>query len=66
MALENGLNLPIINPNDIEMKNTIMAFNVMKNIDKNAKYYINNNVENTSVIQTNSSDYDLATIIKKG
>ena len=66
MALENGLNLPIINPNDIEMKNTIMAFNVMKNIDKNAEYYINNNVENTSVIQTNSSDYDLATIIKKG
>lgn len=66
MALENGLNLPIINPNDIEMKNTIMAFNVMKNIDKNAEYYINNNVENTSVVQANSSDYDLATIIKKG
>ena len=66
MALENGLNLPIINPNDIEMKNTIMAFNVMKNIDKNAEYYINNNVENTSVAPTNSSDYDLATIIKKG
>lgn len=66
MSLENGLNLPIINPNDIEMKNTIMAFNVMKNIDKNAEYYINNNVENTSVVQTNSSDYDLATIIKKG
>lgn len=66
MALENGLNLPIINPNDIEMKNTIMAFNVMKNIDKNAEYYINNNVENTSVTPTNSNDYDLATIIKKG
>ena len=66
MALENGLNLPIINPNDIEMKNTIMAFNVMKNIDKNAEYYINNNVDNTSVVPTNSSDYDLATIIKKG
>ncbi|MCR5462541.1 MAG: homocysteine S-methyltransferase family protein [bacterium] len=66
MALENGLNLPIINPNDVEMKNTIMAFNVMKNIDKNAEYYINNNVENTSVVQTNSSDYDLSTIIKKG
>lgn len=67
MALENGLNLPIINPNDIEMKNTIMAFNVMKNIDKNAEYYINNNVENSSIpTNTNASDYDLATIIKKG
>jgi len=66
MALENGLNLPIINPNDIEMKNTIMAFNVMKNIDKNAEYYINNNVENTNTQLTNSSDYDLSTIIKKG
>jgi len=67
MALENGLNLPIINPNDIEMKNTIMAFNVMKNIDKNAEYYINNNVENSSIpTATNANDYDLATIIKKG
>ena len=65
MALENGLNLPIINPNDIEMKNTIMAFKVMKNIDKNAEYFINNSivVENS---QATSSNYDLATIIKKG
>ena len=66
MALENGLNLPIINPNDIEMKNTIMAFNVMKNIDKNAEYYINNNVENSNLAPTTNTDYDLATIIKKG
>ena len=66
MAMENGLNLPIINPNDVEMKNTIMAFNVLKNRDKNAEYYINNNIATDNVQVTNSSNYDLRDIIKKG
>ena len=65
MAMENGLNLPIINPNDIEMKNTIMAFNVLKNRDKNAEYYINNNIQVDNQV-VNSSNYDLRDIIKKG
>lgn len=66
MAMENGLNLPIINPNDVEMKNTIMAFNVLKNRDKNAEYYINNNIQVDNTQTVNSSDYDLRDIIKKG
>ena len=66
MAMENGLNLPIINPNDIEMKNTIMAFNVLKNRDKNAEYYINNNIQVDNNANVNSSNYDLRDIIKKG
>ncbi len=40
MALENGLDLPIINPNDEEMMASIYAFNVLKNRDEGAVEYI--------------------------
>ncbi len=36
MALENGLDLPIINPNDEDMMASIFAFNVLKNRDEGA------------------------------
>ena len=40
MALENGLDLPIINPNDEDMMASVFAFNVLKNQDANAAAYI--------------------------
>lgn len=40
MALENGLDLPIINPNDEEMVGTIDAFEMLCNRDKNAERFI--------------------------
>lgn len=40
LAMENGLDLPIINPNDEEMMASIFAFNVLKNVDENAAAYI--------------------------
>ena len=40
MAMECGLDLPIINPNDEDMMATIYAFNVLKNTDVNAEKYI--------------------------
>ena len=40
MALENGLDLPIINPNDEDMMASIYAFNVLKNRDESAAAYI--------------------------
>jgi len=40
MALENGLDLPIINPNDEDMMASIYAFNVLKNRDEGAAAYI--------------------------
>lgn len=40
MAMENGLDLPIINPNDEDMTAAVMAFNVLKNVDENAAKYI--------------------------
>ena len=40
MALENGLTMPIINPNDEDMMAAIFAFNVLKNRDENAAAFI--------------------------
>ena len=42
MALEQGLDLPIINPNDEDMTGAVRAFKVLSNIDKNATEYIEN------------------------
>lgn len=39
-ALSYGLDLPIINPGSADMMNTIYAFNVLNNTDKNAAKYI--------------------------
>ncbi len=40
MAMENGLDLPIINPNDEDMMASVFAFNVLKNVDKTAEAFI--------------------------
>ncbi len=40
LAMENGLDLPIINPNDEDMMASIFAYNVLKNVDENAVRYI--------------------------
>ena len=40
MALENGLDLPIINPNDEDMTGAVRAFKVLSCIDKNSVDYI--------------------------
>lgn len=41
MAMENGLDLPIINPNDEDMMASVYAFNVLKNVDDTAEAFIN-------------------------
>lgn len=40
MALQAGLNLPIMNPADESMKEVIAAFQVLTNIDKEGKEYV--------------------------
>ncbi len=40
MAMENGLDMPIINPNDEDMMASIFAFNVLKNADETAQDFI--------------------------
>ncbi|MCH5299621.1 MAG: homocysteine S-methyltransferase family protein [Ruminococcus sp.] len=55
MALEEGLDLPIINPNDEDMMGALRAYKVLANIDKNSTDFINsyNSVKTeTKVIQS--------------
>ncbi|MCI8285387.1 MAG: dihydropteroate synthase [Firmicutes bacterium] len=40
LAMGNGLDLPIINPNTESMMNAVLAFNVLNNIDKDSAKYI--------------------------
>lgn len=40
LAMENGLDLPIINPNDEDMMGTIFAFEMLHNRDQNAQRFI--------------------------
>lgn len=40
LAMENGLDLPIINPNDEDMMGTVYAFEMLRNRDKNAERFI--------------------------
>lgn len=40
LAMENGLDLPIINPNNEDMMGTVFAFEMLHNRDKNAEYFI--------------------------
>ena len=55
MAMECGLDLPIINPNEEDMMSAIFAFNVLKNVDENAVSYIerygNAQMEPSKVVQ---------------
>ncbi len=45
LAMENGLDLPIINPNDEDMMATVFAFNVLKNADEKAERFISRYAE---------------------
>lgn len=40
LAMENGLDLPIINPNDEDMMGTIYAFEMLHNRDENAQQFV--------------------------
>ena len=49
MAMSAGLDLPIINPLDQELMNTINAFNVLYNYDRDATNYIQKQAQNQVV-----------------
>lgn len=67
MALVQGLDAPILNPNNKAIMDVIKSFKVLANIDKEAKKYIdeNSNVEVKQEIQGTSKG-DLKDIIIKG
>ncbi|WP_195940751.1 homocysteine S-methyltransferase family protein [Romboutsia sp. 1001713B170131_170501_G6] len=71
MALANGLDLPIINPNEYSMMEVINSFKVIKNIDKNCINYISKyaNVVNNKDINTrqnNKEELSVEQIIERG
>ena len=63
MALENGLDLPIINPNDEDMMASIYAFNVLKNRDEGAAAFIEK-YKDASAPAMKSSRKDTAKAVK--
>ncbi len=67
MALEQGLDLPIINPNIESMTGAVRAYRVLANIDKNSLEFIgayNDAVPAASV--NKSSDIDIFTAVYSG
>lgn len=65
LAMQKGLNMPIINPCLDDMMNQIYAYNVLYNIDKYSEFYINN-VTNDVKISNNTNELSLEEIIKLG
>lgn len=69
LALENGLDMAIINPNEVEMKNAILAFNVLKGFDIDSKEYILKSVSVEALdksIQTTEATSDIESAIRNG
>ena len=67
MALEEGLDLPIINPNVDAMSGSVRAYRVLASIDKNSNEFIN--VYNDAQIQTTATkkvDVDIFTAVCNG
>ena len=63
LAMECGLDLPIINPNDEDMMASMYAFNVLKNSDVNAAAYIERYADRqiASISAKNSAPADKGT-----
>ncbi|QOR33652.1 homocysteine S-methyltransferase family protein [Clostridium sp. 'deep sea'] len=66
MALQAGLDAPILNTGSREMMNIISAFNVLNNQDKQAKTYINKLASVKVNTINKSNNYSLAELIKRG
>lgn len=69
MALENGLSLPIMNPNVASMTGTVRAYKLLANIDKNSAEFIA--AYNTATVAkppeaTDKGDIDLQFAIENG
>jgi len=66
-ALGAGLDLPIIDPLDLEMIKTIDAFNVLSGHDKNADHYISTYAKSADITNVEKIDRpDLKSIICEG
>ena len=67
LAMQKGLNMPIINPLDIDMMNQILAYKVFYNIDKNSMNYIEKMANNDVISKPQTSlDMSLKDMVKLG
>lgn len=79
LALANGLDLPIMNPNADGMTRVIHSYNVLYNYDKSAEIYIKNyanvdvkstvtskNGDNSNTTNDTNNEHDLRYIVVKG
>ncbi len=69
LALANGLDLPIINPNVEDMTGAVRAYRLLMNIDKNASDYIAayaDKEDEKSAPSTAGAEPDIFTAIKNG
>lgn len=80
LALANGLDLPIMNPNANGMTRVIHSYNVLYNYDKSAEVYIKNyanielnrevtvttNSKNSNNVDDSNSEHDLRYIVVRG
>ncbi len=64
LALEAGLDFPIINPNDSEMSGAVLAFNLLKGRDENAENYIAGVAEPEKTVEQKENTVEYC--IKKG
>ncbi|NMA57472.1 MAG: dihydropteroate synthase [Clostridium cochlearium] len=68
MALAQGLDAPILNPNNKDVIETINAFKVLANQDKDAKDYVKNysNIDDKKEVNKENNTKDLKNIIISG
>ncbi len=68
MALEEGLDLPIINPNVASMSGAVRAYRVLSGTDKNSSDFINeyNKASATVSVSSDKKDIDIFTAVCSG
>ena len=66
MAMSAGLDLPIINPLDQELMNTIDAFNVLYNYDRDATNYIQKQAQSQVVLPKQTTSFSLNDVVLHG
>ncbi len=66
LALESGLDLPIMNPNIESMTGAFRAFKVLKSIDENCKNYIETSVQCDNTVNSQSKNLTLSEAVEKG
>lgn len=66
MALEAGLDLPILNPLSEKYMQTVAVYRVLKNIDKGSEKYIEKYSVNEEKTEKKEISYDIQSIIIKG